>query len=782
MIWQWMDGLVSKAGITRDLEAYRQTGIGGVQNFQIGGPLQTLARDTTKAVGTEAWKQLMRFAIDECARLGLSFGTHNCPGWSSSACPTVRPQDSMQKLVWTETKVSGTGKTVALRLRQPDTDPAYNYYEDIAVLAMPDNSIIDPAQITDLLTHESIIQDAGSREIRLSWRIPKGRWTILRIGHTTNGRTNASQSATGGTGLECDKMSREAVNRFWSAYPSMLLQIAGEHAGKTFNRIEIDSYEAGSQDWTPLMPAEFERRRGYGLLPWLPVLCGKTVRDEISTTRFKSDWQTTITDLFAENYYGEMERLARLTPGMNLLIQPYGKPVDTEKTARAARNSLLCAEFWTRPDWGWPSVPHVVRAAHRLNERYIYGEGFTCWPLSAWQDCPETLKPVADRAFAMGINHVMLHAAASNPWPDVRPGMTFGKWGTQFTYGQTWWDMAARPFFRYISRCQALLQAGRFVANGKDTGGLQWLHRQTDSAEVYFYCNPTDTGIEADVTLQGADDTPELWFADDGLRMLVPAVATADHTSLRLKMNANTSVFIILRKDNHGVSQAASPLLAYADRPADSLVISTPWTLNFPSAEVKHPSVTLRSLVSWTDLPDPEMKYFSGTAVYRTNVTLPKKWFRRTAAVLLNLGTVKNVAVVSVNGIPCDTLWKAPFVADITRTLHPGRNEISVAVANLWPNRMIGDEQEEDDMQWGEPFQYDYAPGKPIVGQFLKAVPEWLSNGSPRPNPKRRTVVSFKFFRRNSPLLHSGLLGPVTLMKYHATGNADGRTDIANVK
>lgn len=90
MIWQWMDGLVSKEGITADLEAYKEAGIGGVQNFQVGGPMQGLAKDTTNAIGSERWQRLMRFAIDECRRLGLSFGTHNCPGWSSSAYPAVK--------------------------------------------------------------------------------------------------------------------------------------------------------------------------------------------------------------------------------------------------------------------------------------------------------------------------------------------------------------------------------------------------------------------------------------------------------------------------------------------------------------------------------------------------------------------------------------------------------------------------------------------------------------------------------------------------------------------
>ena len=137
MIWQWMDGLISKEGITADLEAYQKAGIGGVQNFQVGGLTQGLVKDTTNAIGSERWKQLMKFAIGECHRLGLSFGTHNCPGWSSSVYPTVKPEYSMQKLVWTIMECQGKER---VRLKQPEA--VFGYYEDISVVAVPDDSIV----------------------------------------------------------------------------------------------------------------------------------------------------------------------------------------------------------------------------------------------------------------------------------------------------------------------------------------------------------------------------------------------------------------------------------------------------------------------------------------------------------------------------------------------------------------------------------------------------------------------------------------------------------------
>lgn len=85
IIWQWMDGLVTKDGVTRDLEAFKEAGLAGVQNFQIGGPQQSQVGNPDMPIGGDRWKDMLRYTLDECERLGLTFGTHNCPGWTSSA-------------------------------------------------------------------------------------------------------------------------------------------------------------------------------------------------------------------------------------------------------------------------------------------------------------------------------------------------------------------------------------------------------------------------------------------------------------------------------------------------------------------------------------------------------------------------------------------------------------------------------------------------------------------------------------------------------------------------
>jgi hypothetical protein len=895
IIWQWMNGVVSREGITADLEAYKRAGLGGVQNFQVGGWNQALAEDVSIQIGNAKWQDAMRFAIDECARLGLTFGTHNCPGWSSSASPEVKVEDSMQKLVWSEVRVSG-GSMVSLSIDQPKVDSQWNYYRDIAVLGLPEQSEVPVKSVIDLTDK---MDSAG----KLRWDAPAGKWIILRFGHTTAGKTNENTSPESGLGLECDKMSRSALEHYWAGYPSMLLNLAGRHAGKTFNRIEIDSYEPGPQNWTPDMLAEFKRYRGYDLLAWLPALANKKIGSEDLRQRFRHDWNLTISELFADNYYLYMDELARRTPGMKLLVQPYGNPVDTQ--ASSGGQSLLCAEFWTRPDWGWNSVLPVTSAAHTLGKPLVYGEGFTTWPLSAWQDDPYSLKPVGDRAFSEGINRLMLHAAAQNPWPNAKPGMTFGKWGVQFSPGQTWWNNAGPKWIAYLTRCQALLQRGLCVkdlcylqenskrpnkrpkgwsgdscgirafltrlsvedgkllmpdgmsyrmlilpntwkmsvevarklralvkdgaivigpkpfeslgltdypacdsevqkigeevwgdCNGKtikenrygkgivfwgksveevlNQVGIQpdvqidgeydirWIHRAENESDFYFISNRKNQPVELTASFRSAGRVPELWHADTGEMEPAPYwQKNEDRTEVLLDLDQYGSVFVVFRKP----ATEREPGLKKAHLPAPTVMeVDGPWVLRFPDGWGAPEQITLEQLESWAENKDLGVKYFSGTATYVKDINLPQSFAADNLSITIDLGTVKNIAQLFVNGQNCGgVLWKPPFRADISHALKDGVNRIEIYVTNLWPNRMIGDELEPDDMKWGEPFKYPYAPGEPVIGRFLAEVPEWLTEGKPRPSQNRRTVVSFKFFTKDSPLLPSGILGPITL-------------------
>ena len=426
-----------------------------------------------------------------------------------------------------------------------------------------------------------------------------------------------------------------------------------------------------------------------------------------------------------------MSELVKQTPGMRLLVQPYGEPLDPEKVAVQDEDFILCGEFWTNPaDWGGRSIYKMSDLAHKLGRREVYAEGFTCWPLNAWEDDPNSLKIIADRVFSVGINRLMLHAGAANPWPWAEPGMTFGKWGTQFTPGNTWWKAGgARELYRYFAQCQALLQRGEFVDNCIE-GDLWWIHRREGDIDIYFFSNQTDRPV----TVQES-------FAQG------------------VQLDARGSEFVVVRGGRRLPVTLHPQGMLSAATVQESRPLEGAWTVDFPEGSGAPAQIVLEGLSDWKDHADPGVRYFSGTAAYRK--TFP---FRKTGGrVWLDLGEVQNMAEVLVNGRSCGILWHAPFCADITDALREGENELEVRVTNLWVNRMIGDEFEPDDVVWGEPVHYSYAPGNPLIGSTMKEIPEWLEKNLPRPSQGRHAVVSYKFFSRESPLRTSGLLGPVRL-------------------
>lgn len=219
------------------------------------------------------------------------------------------------------------------------------------------------------------------------------------------------------------------------------------------------------QDWTPLFRQEFFKRRGYDLIKWLPAWTNKTVESKELSDRFRNDMNSTIADLFAENYYGYFANLVHQFPGLQLTIEPYTGPFNTFDVASYA--DVLMAEFWQKPSpWGWNTVRDVATSAHFLGKKIVSSEALTGFPhFSKWENDPYSLKASTDKAFCAGINRLVLHTIAHQPWDDnVRPGMTMTFWGTHFGRTQTWWEQSA-AWFKYISRCQSLLQKGEIASD-----------------------------------------------------------------------------------------------------------------------------------------------------------------------------------------------------------------------------------------------------------------------------------------------------------------------------
>jgi hypothetical protein len=506
--WHWMNGNITREGITADLEAMRKIGLGGAQIFNVS---ESIPLGPVKFMSPE-WLALVKHAATEADRLGLELCMHNCAGWSSSGGPWITPEHAMQMVVSSEVAVQGPTHFAAA-LPAPETREGY--YRDIAVLAFPtpkDNTarikdlkvkagyesryaqqpmldafpaeaVIDRTKVVDLTTK---LDGAG----RLTWDAPDGAWTVLRLGHTPTGAKNAPAPASG-RGLECDKLSREAFDAFWAGSMAKVVQSLGPLAGKTLNNCLVDSYEMGGQNWTPRFREEFTRRRGYDPLFLLPVLTGRVVDSGEMSERFLWDFRRTIADLFADNYYSYFAEKCHAS-GMLASIEPYDGPFECLQVGRDA--DIPMGEFWVGGDES-PSCKLAASVAHTYGRKIIGAESFTAVPeVGRWLNHPYSLKGVGDLMYTVGINRYIIHRYAHQPWLNQYPGMTMGQWGTHFERTTTWWDQGS-GWVQYMARCQYLLQQGRFAADAcyfaGDGAPSDGPHRPALKASGYDYdaCN-----------------------------------------------------------------------------------------------------------------------------------------------------------------------------------------------------------------------------------------------------------------------------------------------------
>ncbi len=482
--WFALNGNITPAGITADLEAMARVGIGGVLYMEVdqGTPKGPVA------FGSDAWHGLMAHAFREADRLGLEFNMNNDAGWCGSGGPWITPELSMQRVVWSETAITGPQHVVA-KLPQPEA--AKGYYRDIAVFAYPaparqvrlphlrGKTLAERQEValrtaypelpaTAVVPRGSIVDltPRVAADGRLDWEAPAGAWTVLRLGHTTTGRTN-HPAPDAGRGLECDKLSREAVA---THFRHLVGKLAADNPGlsgrgRAFVRTHIDSWEVGSQNWTPRFRQEFRRLRGYDPLLLLPVLSGCVVDTAEISERFLWDVRVTIAELLLQNYAGQLRDLARGC-GLELSIEAYGDgPFDDLAFAGQADEPM--SEFWSWSRFGGASSCLEMASAAHVYGRPIHGaEAFTATDAEKWLGHPGNIKDLGDWAFCAGVNRFVFHRYALQPWtrPDRAPGMSMGPWGLHYERTQTWWPQS-HAWHAYLSRCQYLLQQGLFVAD-----------------------------------------------------------------------------------------------------------------------------------------------------------------------------------------------------------------------------------------------------------------------------------------------------------------------------
>jgi hypothetical protein len=261
----------------------------------------------------------------------------------------------------------------------------------------------------------------------------------------------------------------------------------------------------------------------------------------------------------------------------------------------------------------------------------------------------------------------------------------------------------------------------RAAASGHESDVL-FVHRKLDDGDLYFVDSRSQSRQNLEFSFRVAGARPELWHADTGGREALSYRIEGGRTFVPLALDPYEAVFVVFRrpagKNQMNVRPASTQTLTR---------IAGPWKLRFQPDRGAPDSIQLASLSSWSDSPNTGVKYFSGAASYTTKVRAQPEWFKGHAQIWIDLGSVKNIGEVFVNGRNLGVVWKAPFRVNVTQALKSGDNELRIDVTNLWVNRLIGDQQ----------------PGA----------------------ARKYTFTTMPFYKADSPLLSSGLLGPVELQR-----------------
>lgn len=456
--WRFMDDFISREGIAADLDFMKQAGLsGGIVSYCSSRTTLSERKPGSPQVPilSNDWWDLMRYQLTEADKRDLDMWFQASPGYATSGGPWIEPENSMQKLVWKEVTCDATTGFDDV-LPQPAVDKKWNYYRDIAVLAFPDEkSPIVPAKVLDLTNR----MDASGR---LKWKPESGSWKIVRLGHTTTGKTVHPAMPTG-TGLECDKLSREATRIQFDNYFKKILE-QRPSASKGGIQLFYDSWEADNQNWTPRFHDEFKQRRGYDPLPWLLVATGRTVGSVELSRRFDHDWKTTIEEMINSEHFAELARLCHESGCNEFRAQPYNGPVNF--MTAGALFDIPEGEYWhENKSYGWWTLRMIASVAHVNGRNTASAEALTASPEHIRMDVdPFSTKAETDLAFAMGINRLAIPHIPHNPWPRQKPGMSAGPYGMLLGGGQVWADLAG-SWVTYLSRCCHLLRQGNFVAD-----------------------------------------------------------------------------------------------------------------------------------------------------------------------------------------------------------------------------------------------------------------------------------------------------------------------------
>lgn len=495
VFWIWNNGIATKESITKDLESMKANYIGGAnicdngQNTNLFGP--TFLSDK--------WLDLFSHAIKEADRLGLEISANNQSGMGDPGNPNVQPENSFKKIVSSEIQFKGP-KKVKVSLPLPENTL---YYKDIVVQAVRSDcskdvedriiknwkgksynnlwgGIHDAKSLqdklhcqnnelpTDLKIVEEVIDlTSNFKNGILNWNVPEGKWTVIRYGVTSTGKKNNYGTKGYAGGLCYDHLHPNGVKSQWNEVVFPLIR-AAQSAGNSLKYIHTDSWEMGIANWTHGFEQEFERRRGYSMLPYLPVLTGRIVKSIELSERFLEDYRLTIGDLAIENNYRIQRNLAH-SKGLRFHSEsagPHISPLDGMRSYNM--NDIAMGEFWPK------STTHRVKevdrfcvkmgasASHIYGKRFFAAEGPTIVG-PVWERSPKEVKCSLDKAFRIGVNRLFWHTYSSSPDEYGLPGIEYFA-GVHLNRNVTWWKQS-KAMIAYINRCQFMMLQGLPVSD-----------------------------------------------------------------------------------------------------------------------------------------------------------------------------------------------------------------------------------------------------------------------------------------------------------------------------
>ena len=478
----WLGGHVDTLRLKEEILSFDEAGIAGFTIFEIGSRDTVLVGTGPAFLGDESLETI-RVAVDEAGKYGMEVGLNTASSWNAGG-NWLTPKHAAKSIYQRKVNVTGGGKKkIKLPFPEiPETDPrgrkriiSYGkdgkpvYSEEIAVLAIPlvaDNVVMDTSRIKDV----SLYFDA-KKEV-LNWDVPEGEWKIVRYVSSNSGE-NLVLPSKYSAGPIVDHFDAEATAFHFNYIIDRLESVMGDLRETALKNLYMASYEARGFNWTPTLPQEFQALNGYDIKKFLPLLFEEMALSNEATSAFRAGFQRTLSELMIKNFYMKSKEICNAHglknnseaggPGYPL----HNVPVEPLK-ALGKGLDIPRGEFWINHHNFSDEGMDVLRVVKEVSSAsHIYGlgmvemEAFTTF--QQWQEGPFEMKPMGDRAFAEGMNRVVVHGSTHNPEGTGNPGIVYHA-GTHYNDKRVWWKKI-RPFNEYLARISYVLQEADFKAD-----------------------------------------------------------------------------------------------------------------------------------------------------------------------------------------------------------------------------------------------------------------------------------------------------------------------------